>query len=55
MLVFQPMRTMLFHLLCLFRANLVLWASQALLEPVVPLVLWGVLESMVLLVKLVVM
>lgn len=36
-------------------ANLVLSASQALLGPVVPLVLWAVLESTVLLVKPVVM
>lgn len=46
---------MLFYLLCHSRVNLVLWASQALLGPVVRLVLWVALELMVPLVKLVVM
>jgi hypothetical protein len=46
---------MSFYVLCHSRVNLVLWASQALLVPVVPLVLWAALELMVPLVKLVVM
>lgn len=49
------MIVMLFYLLCHSRVNLVLWASQALLGLVVPLVLWVALELTVLLVKLVVM
>lgn len=54
-LAFNPVRALLFYLLDLFRVSLVLWALQALLGPVVPLVMWAVLESTVLLEKLVAM
>lgn len=52
---FSFMIVMWFYRLCCSRVNLVLWASQVLLGPVVPLVLWVALELMVPLVKLVVM